>query len=111
MTVQRFLNVVDQISTFFGKAAAWLIMVLMTVVCVEVIKRYVLNSPTAWIYDVENMLYGSLFMLCGILIVVGSITEYLLRHSALWWPTFIAGVACSLASFAIRRSAIPVRRS
>jgi protein-S-isoprenylcysteine O-methyltransferase Ste14 len=48
----------------------------------------------------------SLFMLCGILIVVGSITEYLLRHSALWWPTFIAGVACSLASFAIRRSAI-----
>lgn len=47
-----------------------------------------------------------LFMLCGILIVAGGIAEFLLRHSVLWWPTFIAGVACSLASFAIRRAAI-----
>ena len=47
-----------------------------------------------------------LFMLCGILIVAGGIAEFLLRHSVLWWPTFVAGVACSLASFAIRRAAI-----
>ena len=45
-------------------------------------------------------------MFCGILIVVGGISEFLLRHSALWWPTFVAGVVCSLASFAIRRAAI-----
>ena len=37
----------------------------MVVVCVEVFKRYVLRSPTAWIFDVENMLYGTAFMLCG----------------------------------------------
>jgi len=47
-----------------------------------------------------------LFMLCGILIVVGGIAEYLLSNSSLWWPTFVGGIACSLASFAIRRSAI-----
>ena len=47
-----------------------------------------------------------LFMLCGILIVAGGIAEFLLRHLVLWWPTFVAGVICSLASFAIRRSAI-----
>ena len=47
-----------------------------------------------------------LFMLCGILIVVGGIVEFVLRHSVLWWPTFAAGAACSLASFAIRRAAI-----
>jgi TRAP-type mannitol/chloroaromatic compound transport system permease small subunit len=35
------------------------------VVCVEVFKRYILNAPTAWIFDLDNMLYGSLFMLCG----------------------------------------------
>jgi TRAP-type mannitol/chloroaromatic compound transport system permease small subunit len=40
-------------------------MVLMTVVCVEVFKRYILNAPTAWIFDAENMLYGTLFMMCG----------------------------------------------
>ena len=37
----------------------------MLLVCVEVFKRYILNAPTAWIFDAENMLYGSLFMLCG----------------------------------------------
>jgi TRAP-type mannitol/chloroaromatic compound transport system permease small subunit len=37
----------------------------MTVVCVEVFKRYILNAPTAWIFDFNNMLYGTLFMLCG----------------------------------------------
>lgn len=65
MTVQKFLHAVDGISTWFGKAAAWLIIVLMTVVCVEVFKRYIMNMPTSWIFDLNNMLYGSLFMLCG----------------------------------------------
>jgi protein-S-isoprenylcysteine O-methyltransferase Ste14 len=47
-----------------------------------------------------------LFMLCGILIVVVGSAEFLLRRSALWWPTFAVGIVCSLASFAIRRAAI-----
>src|SRR5256884_5643076 len=65
MTVQRFLLVIDEISTWCGKAAAWLIILLMAVVCVEVFKRYIMNMPTAWIFDADNMLYGSAFMLCG----------------------------------------------
>ena len=65
MSVQRFLHSIDAISTWVGKAAAWLIILLMTVVCVEVFKRYLLNMPTSWIFDVNNMMYGSLFMLAG----------------------------------------------
>ena len=65
MNVQNVLHTIDGISTWVGKAAAWLIVLLMTVVCVEVFKRYILNAPTAWIFDLDNMLYGSLFMLCG----------------------------------------------
>ncbi len=65
MNVQSVLHTIDGISTWVGKAASWLIVLLMTVVCVEVIKRYLLNAPTAWIFDLDNMLYGSLFMLCG----------------------------------------------
>jgi TRAP-type mannitol/chloroaromatic compound transport system permease small subunit len=65
MTVERFLHTIDGISTWVGKAAAWLIVGLMLVVCVEVFKRYIMNAPTAWIFDLDNMLYGSLFMLCG----------------------------------------------
>jgi TRAP-type mannitol/chloroaromatic compound transport system permease small subunit len=35
------------------------------VVSIEVFKRYILNAPTAWIFDFNNMLYGTLFMMCG----------------------------------------------
>jgi TRAP-type mannitol/chloroaromatic compound transport system permease small subunit len=35
------------------------------VVCVEVAKRYLLNAPTAWIFDATTMLYATGFMLCG----------------------------------------------
>ena len=65
MNIQRLLHTADAISTWVGKAAAWLIVVLMLVVCAEVFKRYALNAPTAWIFDVNNMLYGTLFMLGG----------------------------------------------
>jgi len=65
MNAQRFLYTIDGISTFFGKAAAWLIIALMTLVCAEVFKRYILNMPTAWIFDASNMMYGTLFMLGG----------------------------------------------
>ena len=37
----------------------------MAVVCVEVFKRYILNAPTSWIFDADNMMYGTAFMLCG----------------------------------------------
>jgi TRAP-type mannitol/chloroaromatic compound transport system permease small subunit len=65
MNVQTFLHTIDEISTWVGKAAAWLIILLMSVVCIEVFKRYIMNMPTSWIFDLDNMLYGSLFMLCG----------------------------------------------
>ena len=65
MNVQKFLHTVDGISTWIGKAFAWLIVVLMLVVVVEVFKRYALNAPTAWIFDASNMLYGTLFMMGG----------------------------------------------
>ena len=54
MNVQRFLHTIDGISTWVGKAAAWLIIVLMSVVCIEVFKRYILNMPTAWIFDAST---------------------------------------------------------
>jgi TRAP-type mannitol/chloroaromatic compound transport system permease small subunit len=65
MNVQTLLHTADKISTWVGKAFAWLIVVLMLVVVIEVFKRYALNAPTAWIFDASNMLYGTLFMMGG----------------------------------------------
>jgi TRAP-type mannitol/chloroaromatic compound transport system permease small subunit len=56
---------IDLISYWSGKAFAWLIVALTFVVAIEVFKRYILNHPTAWIFDFNNMLYGTLFMMCG----------------------------------------------
>src|SRR4029079_4257916 len=65
MNVQGVLHTIDGISTWVGKAFAWLIVLLMLVVCVEVFKRYILNAPTAFIYDINNMMYGTLVLMCG----------------------------------------------
>ena len=65
MSVRGFLRFADNVSTWSGKVSAWLIVVLMLVVSVEVFKRYMLNAPTAWIFDLNSMLYGTLFMMCG----------------------------------------------
>jgi TRAP-type mannitol/chloroaromatic compound transport system permease small subunit len=73
MTLERFLNRVEAASTWIGKASAWLIIILMLTVCIEVVKRYMLDMPTAWVFDVSNMMYGTLFMMCG---------AYALAHDA-----------------------------
>ena len=65
MNTQAFLHAIDQVSYWSGKAFAWLIVALTLVVSIEVFKRYILNAPTAWIFDFNNMLYGTLFMMCG----------------------------------------------
>src|SRR5213079_2330914 len=61
----RLYHTIDEVSYWSGKAFAWLIVGLTFVVSIEVFKRYVLNAPTAWIFDLDNMLYGTLFMMCG----------------------------------------------
>src|ERR671927_1932604 len=65
MTSHGFLRFADRVSSWSGKAFAWLIVLLMLVVSVEVFKRYILNAPTAWVFDLTSMLYGTLFMMCG----------------------------------------------
>ena len=61
----RLIRAIDRVSYWSGKSCAWLIVALMAVVSIEVFKRYILNAPTAWIFDLNNMLYGTLFMLAG----------------------------------------------
>jgi TRAP-type mannitol/chloroaromatic compound transport system permease small subunit len=60
-----FVRTIDRISYWSGKVFGWLIVALTFVVAIEVFKRYILNAPTAWIFDFNNMLYGTLFMICG----------------------------------------------
>jgi TRAP-type mannitol/chloroaromatic compound transport system permease small subunit len=65
MNSRQLIRTIDDISYWSGKAFAWLIVAATFVISIEVFKRYILNAPTAWIFDLNNMLYGTLFMMCG----------------------------------------------
>ena len=56
---------IDRISGWFGKAFAWLIMVMTLGVSFEVFMRYMFNNPTSWAFDVTYIMYGALFRMGG----------------------------------------------
>jgi len=82
MKAHLLVRAIDRVSYWSGKAFAWLIVALTLVVCVEVFKRYILNAPTAWMFDLNNMLYGTLFMMTG---------AYALAHGAHVRADFVYG--------------------
>ena len=55
---------------------------------------------------VQENLTLRLFILVGTLMTFGSLAEYLLRGGGFSWVAFGAGIACALASFKLRWSAI-----
>ncbi len=61
----RFIDAIDTLSTWVGKAFAWCILVLTFAYTYEVVVRYVLNDPTAWAFDISYTMYGALFMMAG----------------------------------------------
>jgi TRAP-type mannitol/chloroaromatic compound transport system permease small subunit len=61
----RFLHSIDSLSTWIGKAFAWLILVLTLGVSYEVFVRYVLRAPTTWAFDFSYITYGALFLMAG----------------------------------------------
>ncbi len=63
--MQKFFLTVDRISTYAGHAFAWLIVALTGLIGWEVFSRYVLNNPHPWAFDVQIMMYGTLFMMAG----------------------------------------------
>lgn len=63
--MERYIHFADKVSAWFGKAFAWLILVMTFGVGYEVFVRYVLRDPTSWAFDVSYMMYGALFMMAG----------------------------------------------
>ncbi len=61
----NFIRFADAVSACFGKAFAWLIVLMAFGTGYEVFVRYVLNDPTPWALDMSFIMYGSLFMMGG----------------------------------------------
>ena len=62
--IDRVTPVVDAISTWSGKAIAWLIVPMFAVLFYEVTVRK-LGHPTLWANDIATMAYGAHFFLAG----------------------------------------------
>ncbi len=63
--METWIRRIDTFSKSVGHAFAWCVLVLTASTCYEVFMRYVLNSPTAWAFDMSYMMYGALFMMSG----------------------------------------------
>ena len=63
--VSRSLLAVDKFSTLIGQTFSWTILLLTAAITYEVIARRFFSAPTNWGYDVQYMLYGTLFMFAG----------------------------------------------
>ncbi len=71
--MRRFLFFIDSLSTWVGRAFAWLILVLTFAMTYEVFMRYALNAPTTWAFDFSYITYGAMFLMAG---------AYTLAHNA-----------------------------
>lgn len=94
-----FITFADRLSAWFGKAFGWLIILMTLGMSYEVFVRYLLNSPTAWAFDVSFIMYGTLFMMGGAytLSTGGHVRgDFIYR---LWPPRVQAGVDLVLYVF------------
>lgn len=71
--IDRITRVIDRISIWSGKAAAWLIYPMFIVLVWEVFIRKVYR-PTIWANDIATMAYGTHFL------IAAAYTLYLQKH-------------------------------
>jgi len=63
--MNRLSKAIDRMNTWVGKAASFLILVLIAVLIYEVLSRYLLNAPTKWSNEISQYLLTGVVMLGG----------------------------------------------
>ncbi len=61
----RFVEFIDKTSDLIGKAASYLLLITVAACMIEVVLRYIFNSPTKWSYEVEAFSCGIIYLLVG----------------------------------------------
>lgn len=63
--LMRLVGQIDRLSTWLGQLFGWLMIPLMMLIVWEVVGRYFFRVSNAWAFDVQIMLYGTVFMMAG----------------------------------------------
>lgn len=61
--MQNLINAIDGLNERMGKAASWLTLVLVILVCFDVVIRYVFSNSSAWIMELEWHLFSLIFLI------------------------------------------------
>ena len=63
--LKKIGDAITTVNEKINNAASWLIYPLVIVIMFEVVRRYIFNSPTNWVYDMTWILYGIFVFLGG----------------------------------------------
>ncbi len=61
--MKNLLQILGQINEWVGRAISWLTLVLVLVVCVYVIRRYLLDATSIWLEELIWHIYALIFLL------------------------------------------------
>ncbi len=64
--IKSFFNLIDIISGRIGDGLSILILVIMFFTTIEVVLRYVFNSPTIWVWPLNRQIFGVYILFAGI---------------------------------------------
>jgi len=59
------LHLIDRVNEWVAKALSWVVILIMAATVYEVIRRYVFNSPTQWVFEFNYLIHGPYFLLLG----------------------------------------------
>jgi len=63
--MNRFISIMEAISEHSGRWVSWIVYVGIIFLSLEVVLRYVFNSPTVWAHGYTQRLFGGYFVLIG----------------------------------------------
>jgi TRAP-type mannitol/chloroaromatic compound transport system permease small subunit len=61
----KALRRIDWINAWTGRILSLFLLLMFALLLMEVIRRYLLNSPTVWANELSQMLFGAYVVLCG----------------------------------------------
>ncbi len=61
--LERYISFSNRIIEFFGRSVSWLTVLLVLVICYDVIMRYLFNSSSVAIFEIEWHIFALIFLL------------------------------------------------
>ncbi len=58
-----FIRFANSVNEYVGRTASWLTLILVLLVCIDVGRRYILNSSSIWGMELEWHLFAAIFLL------------------------------------------------